>query len=183
MICLAMALVFLCQAGPRASSFSNGWTISGFEAVASTEPYTYRRLWIRTLTLNRAVAWSRTGSIANITPDGQNVELRYLRRSPEDGSWDLSEPTICPFVKGTPTVPIVHLLWAGTSSPDLAVIDAAGRVTIVSFSISLNHPFPQRKWDADPTDDVHTVVGSYWLTVAPTNQQVRAARQFPAQQR
>ncbi|KAH7196805.1 mediator complex, subunit Med16 [Fusarium flagelliforme] len=119
----------------------------------------------------QAVAWSRTGSIANITPDGQNVELRYLRRSPEDGSWDLSEPTTCPFVKGTPTVPIVHLLWAGTSSPDLAVIDAAGRVTIVSFSISLNHPFPQRKWDADPTDDVHTVVGSYWLTVAPTNQQ------------
>lgn len=129
------------------------------------------------------MAWSRTGSIANITPDGQNVELRYLRRSPEDGSWDLSEPTTCPFVKGTPTVPIVHLLWAGTSSPDLAVIDAAGRVTIVSFSISLNHPFPQRKWDADPTDDVHTVVGSYWLTVAPNNQQVRAARQFPAQHR
>ncbi|KAF5595847.1 mediator of rna polymerase ii transcription subunit 16 [Fusarium subglutinans] len=119
----------------------------------------------------QTVAWSRTGSIANITPDGQNLELRFLRRSPGDGSWDLSEPTTCPFVKGLPTIPIVHLVWAGTSSPDLAVIDAVGRVSIVSFSISLNHPFPQRKWDADPTDDVHTVVGTYWLNVSPPNQQ------------
>ncbi|KAM0504405.1 hypothetical protein ACHAP8_002813 [Fusarium lateritium] len=118
-----------------------------------------------------AVAWSRTGTIANITPDGQNVELRYLRRSPDDGSWDLSDPTTCPFVNGTPAVPIVHLTWAGTSTPDLAVIDAAGRVIIVSFSITLNHPFVQRKWDADPIDDVHTIVGAYWLTVAPSNQQ------------
>ncbi|KAF4503427.1 mediator of rna polymerase ii transcription subunit 16 [Fusarium agapanthi] len=119
----------------------------------------------------QTVAWSRTGSIANITPDGQNLELRFLRRSPDDGSWDLSEPTTCPFVKGLPTIPIVHLVWAGTSSPDLAVIDAVGRVSIVSFSISLNQPFPQRKWDADPTDDVHTVVGAYWLNVSPPNQQ------------
>ncbi|KAM0329693.1 hypothetical protein ACHAPQ_006657 [Fusarium lateritium] len=119
----------------------------------------------------QAVAWSRTGTIANITPDGQSVELRYLRRSPDDGSWDLSEPTTCPFVKGSPTIPIVHLVWAGTSSPDLAVIDAVGRVIIVSFSITLNHPFVQRKWDTDPTDDVHTIVGAYWLNVAPANQQ------------
>jgi mediator of RNA polymerase II transcription subunit 16 len=129
-------------------------------------------LTTKRLTRNRAVAWSRTGTIANITSDGQNVELRYLRRSPDDGSWDLSDPTTCPFVNGTPAVPIVHLTWAGTSTPDLAVIDAAGRVTIVSFSISLNHPFVQRKWDADPIDDVHAIVGAYWLTVAPSNQQV-----------
>ncbi|KAM0225824.1 hypothetical protein ACHAQD_000783 [Fusarium lateritium] len=119
----------------------------------------------------QAVAWSRTGTIANITPDGQSVELRYLRRSPDDGSWDLSEPTTCPFVRGSPTIPIVHLVWAGTSSPDLAVIDAVGRVIIVSFSITLNHPFVQRKWDTDPTDDMHTIVGTYWLNVAPANQQ------------
>lgn len=167
------ALVFLCQAGYRANSFNNGWTISGFEGVASMKPQSSRQsIEIKPLTLNRAVAWSRTGSIANITPDGQNVELRYLRRSPDDGSWDLSDPTTCPVVKGSPTVPIVHLIWAGTSSPDLAVIDAAGRVAIVSFSISLNHPFPQRKLDADPIDDVHTIVGAYWLSVAPSNQQV-----------
>ncbi|KAF4984834.1 hypothetical protein FZEAL_62 [Fusarium zealandicum] len=119
----------------------------------------------------QAVAWSRTGTIASITPDGQNVELRYLRRHPYNGSWDISDPTTCHLVKGTPAIPIVHLVWAGTSSPDLAIIDAVGRVTIVSFSISLNHPFLQRKWDTDPVDDVHAVVGAYWLSIAPSNQQ------------
>ncbi|KAF4464866.1 mediator of rna polymerase ii transcription subunit 16 [Fusarium albosuccineum] len=119
----------------------------------------------------QAVAWSRTGTIASITPDGQTVELRYLRRHPDNGAWDLSEPTTCTHVKGTPAIPIVHLAWAGTSSPDLAIVDAVGRVTIVSFSISLNHPYLQRKWDTDPIDDVHAVVGAYWLTITPSNQQ------------
>ncbi|CAM1506819.1 Fc.00g064600.m01.CDS01 [Cosmosporella sp. VM-42] len=119
----------------------------------------------------QAVAWSRTGTIASLTPDGLDIELRYLRRHPEDGTWDLSEPTICHLVKGTPAIPLVHLAWAGTSSPDLAVIDAAGRVVIVSFSIALNHPFIQRKWDTDQIDDMHAVVGSYWLNIAPSNSQ------------
>ncbi|RSL56616.1 hypothetical protein CEP53_006736 [Fusarium sp. AF-6] len=119
----------------------------------------------------QTVSWSRTGTIASITPDGQSLELRYLRRSTDDGSWDLSEPTTCQYVKGSPAVPLVHLVWATTSSPDLAVIDAVGRVSIVSFSISLNHPFLQRKWDTDPVDDVHAAVGAYWLGITPSNQQ------------
>ncbi|KAF5021842.1 hypothetical protein F66182_6135 [Fusarium sp. NRRL 66182] len=139
---------------------------------AQSKPLQQRMDDVRIRGCCQAVAWSRTGAIANITPDGQHVELRYLRRSPDDGSWELSEPTTCPFVQGAPTIPIVHLVWAGTSSPDLAVIDAVGRVIIVSFSISLNHPFIQRKWDADPTDDIYTVVGAYWLSVAPSAQQV-----------
>lgn len=123
------------------------------------------------------MSWSRTGTIASITPDGQTLELRYLRRSTDDGAWNLSEPTTCQLVKGSPAVPIVHLVWANTSSPDLAIIDAVGRVSIVSFSISLNHPFLQRKWDTDPVDDVHAVVGAYWLSITPSNQQVCASRE------
>ncbi|KAM5355943.1 hypothetical protein ACJ41O_002589 [Fusarium nematophilum] len=128
----------------------------------------------------QAVAWSRTGTIAYITPDGQNVELRYLKRHPDNGAWDLSDPTTCEQVKGTPAIPLVHLAWAGTSSPDLAIIDAVGRVCIVSFSISLNHPFLQRKWDTDPIDDVHAVVGAYWLSIAPSNQQAYNVMYGPA---
>lgn len=123
------------------------------------------------------MSWSRTGTIASITPDGQNLELRYLRRSTDNGAWDLSEPTTCPLVKGSPAIPLVHLVWANTSSPDLAIIDAVGRVSIVSFSISLNHPFLQRKWDTDPVDDVHAVVGAYWLSITPSNQQVCVGRE------
>ncbi|KAL6403250.1 hypothetical protein AUP68_12589 [Ilyonectria robusta] len=119
----------------------------------------------------QTVAWSRTGTIASVTPDGLTVELRYLQRNPDNGSWDLSEPTPCDLVSGSPTIPIVHLAWAGTSVPDLAVIDAIGRVTILSCSISLNHPHLQRKWDADSIDDMHGIMGAYWLSIAPSNQQ------------
>ncbi|KEY74115.1 hypothetical protein S7711_05365 [Stachybotrys chartarum IBT 7711] len=119
----------------------------------------------------QAVAWSKTGTIASITTDGQNIELRYLRCSPENGSWDLSEPTICSHVKGTAAAPLVHLEWSPTSSPDLAIFDAVGRVAIVTFSQYLNQPFVTKKWDADPVDDIHLVAGCHWLAVAPANQQ------------
>ncbi|KAI5466333.1 mediator complex, subunit Med16 [Mariannaea sp. PMI_226] len=119
----------------------------------------------------QSVAWSRTGTIASIGAGGQNVELRYLQRNPATGNWDLSEPTICHLVKTTPSTPIVHLAWAATSIPDLAVIDSIGRVTVISFSICLNHPYLQRKWDGDSVDDMHAVMGAYWLNIAPSNQQ------------
>ncbi|KJZ78400.1 hypothetical protein HIM_02438 [Hirsutella minnesotensis 3608] len=119
----------------------------------------------------QSLAWSRSGTIASLTPDGQSLQLRFLRCNPENGSWDLSEPTICELIKGSPAIPLVHLDWSATSSPELAVIDAVGRVFIASFPISLNHPFAIRKWDADNVDDGHAIVGCYWLTPAPASQQ------------
>ncbi|QUC18758.1 uncharacterized protein UV8b_02999 [Ustilaginoidea virens] len=119
----------------------------------------------------QAVAWSRSGTIASLTPDRQNLELRFLRSHPDSGAWGLSEPTTCDLVKGTSTVPLVHLEWSTTNSPELAVVDAAGRVAIVSFAISLNHPFITRKWDADSIDDCHGIVGCFWLPTAPPNPQ------------
>jgi mediator of RNA polymerase II transcription subunit 16 len=70
-----------------------------------------------------------------------------------------------------PGCPIVHLAWASTSSPDLAVIDSVGRVFILTFSITLNRSYVARKWDNDAADDLNAVVGCYWL---PTFQQVKA---------
>lgn len=101
-----------------------------------------------------------------------------MRCHPDNGNWDLSEPTTCDLVKGTPVVPLVHLEWGTTNSPELAVIDAVGRVAIVSFAISLNHPFVTRKWDADVIDDIHAITGCYWLAVAPSNQQVSNLHRF-----
>ncbi|KAH6608645.1 hypothetical protein Trco_001991 [Trichoderma cornu-damae] len=119
----------------------------------------------------QAVAWSKSGTIATITPDGQHLQHRFLRCSPLDGSWDLSKPTTCELVKGSPGIPLVHLEWGSTNVPELAIIDAVGRVVIVSFSISLNHPFVIRKYDTDTVDDANAVVGAHWLAVAPPNQQ------------
>lgn len=68
--------------------------------------------------------------------------------------------------------PITHLAWAPTATPDLAVIDSVGRVTILTFSISLNRPYLTRRWDADQVDDLHAVVGCYWLPLMPQSKQV-----------
>lgn len=123
----------------------------------------------------RKIAWSRQGTIASIAADGHEVELRYLRTNPLDGSWGLSEPTPCSQFGMNPHFsggPIVHLAWAATGSPELAVIDAAGRVSTLTFSQNLNRPYLARSWDDDPIDDLHSIVGTYWLPLIPPNKQV-----------
>jgi mediator of RNA polymerase II transcription subunit 16 len=62
--------------------------------------------------------------------------------------------------------PLKHLCWGPTGS-ELAVIDAAGRVTILSLFSSLNKPTLFRHAQMDPADDLHAVVGCYWLNLAP----------------
>ena len=121
---------------------------------------------LRTHGCHQAIAWSRHGTIASITKDGRSVEFRFLRCRPEDASWELTGP----YVYSTTVVPlhitagpIVHLAWSPTQSQELAVVDAVGRIAILSLNTYLNRPFISRKWDADPVDDLHAVVGCYWL--------------------
>lgn len=99
-----------------------------------------------------------------MTPDGQSLKLRFLRCHPETGSWGLSEPTTVETIKGSPAIPLVHLEWSTANTPDLAVIDAVGRVTIAVFPCALNRPFT-RTCDNDAVDDRHAVVGCHWLPV------------------
>ncbi|XXG98201.1 ATP-dependent DNA helicase Hrp3 [Hypoxylon texense] len=112
------------------------------------------------------IAWSKGGTIASITPDGQKLQLQYLRADTKDASYALSEPnTVAPW--GTlPAGPLVHLSF-GPSNSELAVIDAVGRVIIFNFHTNLNRPFLMRKWDHDPVDDLHAIVGTYWLHNMP----------------
>lgn len=117
--------------------------------------------------LVRRIAWSKAGTIASITEDGLFVEFRFLRSDPDDGSWQLSEPTRCDLISGSEQNPLVHLSWSATSNPELAVIDAVGRVVLFTFSIALNRPYFFRKWDSDPLDDLNAVVGCYWLGLHP----------------
>ncbi|KAF3355513.1 Putative protein transport protein Sec61 subunit gamma [Verticillium dahliae VDG1] len=121
---------------------------------------------MRTRGCAQGIAWSKSGTIASISPDGRSVQVRYLRADPKTGSWGLSEPTTVDAITASPSTPIVHLAWAATSSNELAVIDAAGRVAILAFSVSLNRPFLTRKWDADHVDDLHAIAGCFWLPLA-----------------
>lgn len=116
----------------------------------------------------QTIAWSRVGTIASVTPDGQELELRFLRCRPVDGEWELGEPTTCSLVRGTPEHPLVHLEWAGTNNPELAIFDAGGRVTLLIFSTTLTHPFIVKKWDADAVDEMQSLAGCYWLPVTPS---------------
>ncbi|KAI0007080.1 RNA polymerase II mediator complex subunit Sin4 [Xylariaceae sp. FL0662B] len=112
------------------------------------------------------IAWSKGGTIASIAPDGHSLQLRYLRASAKDATWGLSRPnTIAPW-SNLPGGPIVHLSW-GPASSELAVVDAVGRVLIFGFNANLNRPSLSRRWDSDPLDDLHAVVGTYWLQTAP----------------
>ena len=121
----------------------------------------------RTTDMCRTIAWSKWGSIASITPEANALEFRNLRCSPENGTWALSEPTKTPPL--TPTMdggPLKHICWSPTGS-ELAVIDAAGRVTVLSIFSSLNKPTLSRHCQGDPVDDLHGVVGCYWLNLSP----------------
>ncbi|KAK3330204.1 mediator complex subunit 16-domain-containing protein [Apodospora peruviana] len=121
---------------------------------------------LRTRGCCQGIAWSRQGTIASVTKDGRAIDLRFLRSRPDNGAWELSESYSCSNTLSSPVGIISHLAWGATSSPELAVIDTVGRISILSFSITLNRCYAVRKWDLDPVDDLHAVVGCYWLPLA-----------------
>ncbi|KAI0484923.1 RNA polymerase II mediator complex subunit Sin4 [Xylariaceae sp. FL0804] len=110
----------------------------------------------------QGLVWSKSGTIASIAPDGQSLQLRYLRANAKDASWALSEPQTVDcwgtFVGG----PIVHLCPSPAGS-EIAVVDSVGRVSIINFNADVNRPSHSRRWDGDPVDDLHSVVGTWWL--------------------
>ncbi|KAI8629437.1 RNA polymerase II mediator complex subunit Sin4 [Xylariaceae sp. FL1651] len=116
----------------------------------------------------QGLAWSKGGTIASISPNGQSLELRYLRADPKDATWGLSEPKVIAPWQSLIGGPIVHLSW-GPASSELAVIDAVGRVLLLNFNTDLNRPMISRRWDGDAVDDLHAIVGTYWLNPLPAN--------------
>ncbi|KAH8884552.1 RNA polymerase II mediator complex subunit Sin4 [Thozetella sp. PMI_491] len=145
---------------------------------APSKPLQQRLDELRARGCCQQIAWSKQGTIASVSKDGQSIELRFLRCHPENGSWELSEPSPCSALpQAVVGGPVTHLLWNAQSSPELAVFDAVGRVSILSFSINLNRTYPIRKWDVDSVDDLHAVVGAYWLPLVLQSRQA-SARDF-----
>ncbi|KAI1386709.1 RNA polymerase II mediator complex subunit Sin4 [Hypoxylon trugodes] len=112
------------------------------------------------------LVWSKGGTIASFTPDGQALQLRYIRAENKDAAFALSDPTTIAPWANLPGGPLVHLTWGPVNS-ELAVIDAVGRVLILNFNANLNRPSLSRKWEEDPVDDSQAIVGTYWLQNLP----------------
>lgn len=121
---------------------------------------------LRTRGCCQQIAWSKGGTIVSIAPDGEHLQLRYLQAKGKDAAFALSEPnTISPWTN-LPGGPLVHLSF-GPANSELAIIDAVGRVLILNFNANLNRPSLSRRWDQDPVDDLHAIVGTYWLHTMP----------------
>ncbi|KAI1379569.1 RNA polymerase II mediator complex subunit Sin4 [Hypoxylon crocopeplum] len=114
----------------------------------------------------QGIAWSKTGTIASISPDGQQLQLRYIRAETKDAAFALSDPTTIAPWPNLPGGPLVHLSW-GPANSELAIIDSAGRVLILNFNANLNRPSLSRRWDGDSCDDSQAIVGTYWFQTSP----------------
>ncbi|KAI1206459.1 RNA polymerase II mediator complex subunit Sin4 [Annulohypoxylon truncatum] len=115
----------------------------------------------------QGISWSKSGTIASISPNGQSLQVRFIQANEKDATFALSEPTTLSPWANLPGGPVVHICWGPVNS-ELAVIDAVGRVTILNFSGNLNRPTLSRRWEGDSIDDAQAIVGTYWLPNLPT---------------
>ena len=110
------------------------------------------------------IAWSKTGCVAYVTPDGLSVKLAFLSCDPGDGTWSFKEDATreTPILAGNKH-PITNLLWS-SSLMDLAIADSSGRVIILNISyMALNYAQVTRPETDDPENDLNQPVGMYWL--------------------
>ena len=120
---------------------------------------------------DRKIAWSRLGCIAYISQDGLQVIVRHLACNPADGKWALTEEyTQNHIAQLHPGQQLLHLCWNETGS-ELAVLDASGRISILSIPTALNSLVISRQTVIDPIDDGAQIIGMMWMN---SNRAVRA---------
>jgi mediator of RNA polymerase II transcription subunit 16 len=118
------------------------------------------------LTSRRKIAWSKSGCVAYISPDGYTVNLKVFSRDTETGKWDLRKDVPLEVPQGREQFPFVHLSWSHLGN-DLAVMDAAGRVMIFSSVMALDRLHFIRAESAHPEAEADGVVGMHWLAIHP----------------
>jgi mediator of RNA polymerase II transcription subunit 16 len=117
------------------------------------------------------IAWSKNGCVAYITPDGHVVNLRVFSRDPESGKWDLGKDTQLEIPRGHDDFQYVHLSWSHLGN-DLAIMDAAGHVSIFSGAMALDRMTFMRADLSKPEAEMDAVVGLHWLAILPYEQKV-----------
>ncbi|KAF2276186.1 uncharacterized protein EI97DRAFT_433591 [Westerdykella ornata] len=118
------------------------------------------------LILSRKIAWSNTGCVASISPDGYAVYLRVFLRDPLTRAWSLGNETQLDFNNETGTFQFVHLSWSRLGN-DLVVVDTAGRVFLFTCQMVLGRMVPTRVETTQSESELDVVVGMHWLSIIP----------------
>ena len=71
----------------------------------------------------------------------------------------------------SPNQPMVHVEWSNMGNA-LAAADSSGRVSVYVQGYALNQMVLARSSQADPDDEMHALVGLFWLPVFPQQQKV-----------
>ncbi|GAB7348668.1 hypothetical protein MBLNU459_g7031t1 [Dothideomycetes sp. NU459] len=122
------------------------------------------------------LAWSKTGSIASISPDGRTITTRAVARSPNTGKWALSDDSPQPIIAQGDTI-FTHIEWS-TFGLELVATDQLGRIFIFSMGYALNRMIPTPLNYSPAPDDLNVIVGLHWL--APNTSSQRIALISPA---
>jgi mediator of RNA polymerase II transcription subunit 16 len=105
--------------------------------------------------------------VAFISADGYAVNLRAFARDPSTRKWDLGRDWQLEIPhEGASEFPYVHISWSHLGT-DLAVVDAAGHVSIFNCASALERMEYKRVELAQPDADMDAVVGMHWLALSP----------------
>ena len=114
----------------------------------------------------RKLAWSNTGSIGQISPDGSRVTFRAMVRHTKTGAWTISEAS-----KHAIEAPagrmFVHIQFNGIGI-ELAIVDDAGVVHMYSLTGALSRMVPAVGGELSRKTSNHkmnAVVGLHWYVV------------------
>ncbi|KAL9115487.1 MAG: hypothetical protein Q9227_000808, partial [Pyrenula ochraceoflavens] len=111
------------------------------------------------------IAWSKSGVIAYVSDEGMKLNLKHLVCLSSDRKWTVSKDYPVEHPAFEIRSPITHLEWSQNTT-DLAVVDTAGRICIVTVPwMAINTSNIVRPFATDEGDDLADVVGLAWVTV------------------
>lgn len=126
----------------------------------------------------RKLAYSNTGSIAQIVDGGAKITFRAILRNPKTGIWSLLNESKHPLLP--PDGSKWEHIKFNNIGIDLAATDSQGRVFVYTLQGALGRmPLAPENIERTPhvRPDLEAVVGLYWIPMYPTEFRVRVSFQ------
>lgn len=112
------------------------------------------------------MAWSKSGCVAYITPDGYAVNVRTFKRDIDTGKWGLGEDATLDIPPEYQGCELVHVSWNHLGT-DLVVTDAIGRLLIFNARFVLDRMVLMKTDASVPESEWSPIVGMHWLAIYP----------------